>query len=154
MIDDLQQYNLATRVKDLAVEKRCWSAAHACLGFETSDERLSEQHDESRHKIPAIDIDTAKCNQPKNEVPYQFSKPMRNKKLSNKASKKIDQAQRKLALRKVANLSYHIDVQARACRLFDPQQGTNKLKKLENIIKEVVEPLLPMNVELNYCKFT
>ncbi|KAF4032975.1 hypothetical protein GN244_ATG15080 [Phytophthora infestans] len=95
---------VATRVKDLAVEKRCWSAAHACLGFETSDERLSEQHDESRHKIPAIDIDTAKCNQPKNEVPYQFSKPMRNKKLSNKASKKIDQAQRKLALRKVANL--------------------------------------------------
>ncbi|EEY60939.1 uncharacterized protein PITG_01178 [Phytophthora infestans T30-4] len=25
---------------------------------------------------------------------------------------------------------------------------------LENTIKEVVEPLLPMNAELNYCKFT
>ncbi|KAI9998326.1 hypothetical protein PInf_002706 [Phytophthora infestans] len=33
-------------------------------------------------------------------------------------------------------------------------QGTKNYKMLENTIKEVVEPLLPMNVELNYYKFT
>ncbi|EEY58302.1 uncharacterized protein PITG_00948 [Phytophthora infestans T30-4] len=84
------------------------SAARACLGFEPSDERLSEQHDDPRHKTPAIDINTAKCNQPKDEVPYQF-----------------------ISLSSMAILAL-----------------------LENTIKEVVKPLLPMNVELNHCKFT
>ncbi|KAF4146520.1 hypothetical protein GN958_ATG04293 [Phytophthora infestans] len=35
-----------------------------------------------------------------------------------------------------------------------PSKAKNNYKRLEHTIKEVVEPLLPMNVELNYCKIT
>ncbi|KAF4150538.1 hypothetical protein GN958_ATG00313 [Phytophthora infestans] len=51
-------------------------------------------------------------------------------------------------------VAYHIDVRAQTCRLFDPQQGTASYNELEAAVKEVVEPLLSLNSELIYYKFT
>ncbi|KAF4150066.1 MULE transposase domain-containing protein [Phytophthora infestans] len=51
-------------------------------------------------------------------------------------------------------VAYHIDVRAQTCRIFDPQQGTASYNELEAAVKEVVEPLLSLNSELIYYKFT
>ncbi|KAF4141974.1 Adenovirus endoprotease [Phytophthora infestans] len=51
-------------------------------------------------------------------------------------------------------VAYHIDVRAQTCRLFDPKQGTASYNELEAAVKEVVEPLLSLNSELTYYKFT
>ncbi|KAE9125210.1 hypothetical protein PF007_g6429 [Phytophthora fragariae] len=51
-------------------------------------------------------------------------------------------------------VSYHIDMRTSTCRLFDPLQGHKNYIKLRTTLKEVVEPLLPMNAELKFFQIT
>ncbi|KAE9246161.1 hypothetical protein PF004_g4928 [Phytophthora fragariae] len=51
-------------------------------------------------------------------------------------------------------VSYHVDMRTSTCRLFDPLQGHKNYIKLRTTLKEVVEPLLPMNAELKFFQIT
>ncbi|EGZ08763.1 hypothetical protein PHYSODRAFT_318699 [Phytophthora sojae] len=50
-------------------------------------------------------------------------------------------------------VAFHINVKSRQSRLFDPQQGAKNYVKLKKSLREVVEPLLPMDTKLMYFKY-
>ncbi|KAF4129332.1 hypothetical protein GN958_ATG21596 [Phytophthora infestans] len=51
-------------------------------------------------------------------------------------------------------VAFFIDVGDRVCILFDPLQEDMNYAKIKASIKEVVEPLLPVNTELTYDNYT